>query len=164
MLPLSEAATGQISALFAAEPGPRGIRFAAMCRVWPTDVDSSGHARLIACDYRSPLPLSFQAGESILTDAGDFNNDGFSEGVGHYAIRLDGNVARLQVDSGDRLRIGAAFKVIGIAGRDVWVYLDGRLIRQTYRIDNDTLLFAMPGAFEGEHLIEIIARREESGA
>ena len=88
-------------------------------------------------------------------------NDGFSESRGHYVLQLDGQVAKVRIDGSDRPRFSPVFKLVDVADRDVWVYMDGRQIKDIYRDDDGNLLFAVPGVVGREVLIEVTSRVRE---
>ena len=130
---------------------------AAMLRVWPGDLDSPDKARPYAIDYCHPLPIVLDAGQLVRTDDGDYNNDGFSEARGYYVLQLDGNVAKVRLDGRQHPRFSPVFRIVDVAQRDVWVYVDGRQIRNIHRTSQGDLLFAVPGVITGEVLIEVNA-------
>lgn len=129
--------------------------FAGLMRFWPTDMDSPAQALPMAASYAQPLPLAVDTGRLVPTDPGDFNHDGFSEARGYYVLHLDGRVGRLRIDGRDHLRFAPAFKLIDVADQDVWVYADGRQIKETPRDGNGNLLFKLPGVVSREVLVEI---------
>lgn len=134
---------------------------AFMLRVWPTDIDTAAQAEAMARDYVTPLPLDLTVGELVRTDVGDFDNDGFNESRGHYVVQLDGDVGRVQIDGRQRVRFGPVFKIVAVAARDVWVYLDGRLVEEAYRDADQNLIFRLPDIGGREALVEIFARERE---
>lgn len=142
-------------------PGGDRLQFAAMIRVWPTDVDSAAQAMPMAADYRHPLPLLTDVGELQRTDPGDFDGDGFNEARGYFALQLAGSVAKVRVSGRRHLRFSPLFKVVDVADRDVWVYVDGRQI-ETYRDSKGDVLFEVKGVISGEALVEVTSRAKES--
>lgn len=132
--------------------------FAAMMRVWPPDIDSPEQAAPMAADYRHPLPLHLDAGQLVRTDPGDFDNDGFSEARGYYLLQLDGHIAKVRIDGVQNLRFSPVFKLVDVANRDVWAYLDGRQIRGAVRDEDNNILFMIPGTLSREVLLEITSQ------
>ncbi len=132
--------------------------FAAMIRIWPPDIDSPELAAPMVADYRHPLPLQIDAGQLVRTDPGDFDNDGFSEGGGYYVLQLDGAIAKIRIDGHRKLRFSPLFKLVDVANRDVWIYVDGRQIRDTVLDEDGNLIFAVPGVISRETLLEITSR------
>jgi len=128
--------------------------FAAMIRVWPPDIDPVEQA----ADYRNPLPITLDAGQLVQTDPGDLDNDGFSESGGYYVFQLDGNIAKVRITGRRQLRFSPVFKLVDVANRHVWVYLDGRLIRDLYRDEDGNVWFEVPGVISHEALLEVTSR------
>jgi len=131
--------------------------FTAQLRVWPSDIDTPQAAGPIVIDYCHPLPIAVDTGRLVRTDEGDINNDGFSEAHGHYVLQLDGNVAKVRIAGKPHRRFSPAFKLVDVANRQVWVYMNGRQIRDIHRDRNGEVLFVVPGVVTDEALIEITA-------
>lgn len=133
---------------------------AAMLRVWPADIDSPAQAGPMASDYRNPLPIAVDAGSLVRNDPGDLDGDGFSEGRGYFALQLDGSIAKVRVGGRQRMRFSPTFKLVGVANRDVWAYVDGRQI-ETYRDRQNDALFEVKGMITGEALVEVTSRTRD---
>ncbi len=151
----------RIGVLFEVPADDGRFDFRGMLRVWPADVDSPVQADPLADDYVRPWPIEVDAGSLVRTDDGDADNDGFSEARGTYVLQLSDNVGRLRIDGRSRLRFSPVFKVVDVSDRDVWVYMDGRQIRDTQRTVENDLLFSLPGAITAETLIELVARSRD---
>jgi len=149
--------------LMNAENGAYALGF--LIRVWPPDIDSPEQAAPMAADYRHPFPLHLDAGRLVRTDPGDFDNDGFSEAHGYYVLQLDGSIAKVRIDGGRTLRFSPVFKLVDVANRDVWAYLDGRQIRDMIRDEDGNIIFVIPETISREVLLEITSRAagEEAG-
>ena len=52
------------------------------------------------------------------------------------------------------LRFSPLFKLVNVAERDVWVYVDGRQV-ETYRDAKGNVLFEVKGMIAGEALVEV---------
>jgi len=141
-----------------------GLSFAALCRVWPADIDSPDQASPIALDYCRPLPLLLDVGRLVRTDEGDFNNDGYSESQGYYVLQLDGHRARLRIDGRSQLRFSPVFKLVDVVNREVWVYRDGRQVREISRDSQGDVLFVIEGVISDEVLIEVMTGPREAPA
>lgn len=102
--------------------------------------------------------MTVDAGRLVKTDAGDWDNDGFSEARGYFVLQLDGNVARLRIDGRRRLRFSPVFKLVDVMERDVWIYVNGRLVRNLERDREGNTLFAIPGVIDQETLLEITSQ------
>lgn len=141
---------------------PEGERyqFATMLRVWPTDIDSAAQAAPMAADYRQPGPLLVDAGSLNVAGPGDFDGDGFSEGRGFFALQLDGSVVKARVSGRRYLRFSPLFKLVNVADRDVWVYVDGRQV-ETYRDSKGDVFFEVKGVISEEALVEVTSRVRE---
>ncbi|MCL2330497.1 MAG: hypothetical protein FWC56_04255 [Phycisphaerae bacterium] len=155
---------GRMEALFPVPVESDQFAFAAMLRVWPNDVDSPSQAGPLALAYSQPMPITVDTGSLVRTDPGDLNGDGFSEQRGYYVLQLDGRVASVRLDGREHLRVSPTFKVVDVGGYDVWVYVDGRLIRNTQRDAHNDLLFEIPGMISREILIDIHARKPDTTA
>lgn len=136
--------------------------FTGMMRVWPNDIDSPAQAGPMALAYTKPVPISVDTGQLVKTDPGDYDRDGFSEARGYYVLQLDGRVAKVRLDGQQHLRFSPVFKVVDIADHDVWVYVDGRQIKNTQRDAEGNLLFEIPGVIAREVLIEITATKRQA--
>jgi hypothetical protein len=136
--------------------------FTALMRVWPPDVDTPRAAEPIVIDYCHPLPIAVDTGRLVRTDEGDINNDGFSEANGNYVLQLDGNVAKVRVAGQPHRRFSPTFKIVDVANRQVWVYMNGRQIRDIHRDRNGDVLFVIPGVVTDETLIEVTAGELET--
>jgi len=136
--------------------------FTGLMRVWPNDIDGPAQAGPMALAYTRPVPIAVDTGRLVRTDSGDFDHDGYSEARGYYVLQLDGRVAKVRLDGGKRLRFSPAFKLVDVADHDVWVYVNGRQIRQTHRDVYGNLLFEIPGIISQEILIEITATRRQA--
>lgn len=142
------------------QPSARGERFlfAAMLRVWPPDIDSIEQADPFAADYARRPTLVLEVGQLVRTDPGDFDNDGFSEGRGYHVIQLDGNTACFTIDGRKRMCFSPVFKIVDVAGRDVWIYRDGKLLRNLHRDADGNVLFEITGVIAKQVLVEITSR------
>jgi len=144
-------------------PGEERFHFAGLMRVWPTDIDTPAQAVPMAADYRQPMPLLVDAGSLSRSEPGDFDHDGFSEGRGYFALQLDGNVAKARISGRRYLRFSPLFKLVNVAARDVWVYVDGRQV-DTYRDAKGDAFFQVKGVISEEALVEVTSRVKESKA
>jgi hypothetical protein len=150
----------RLCVLWRLPPGEERFRFAGMMRIWPTDIDSAAQAVPMAADYRQPMPLLVDAGSLNRSEPGDLDQDGFSEGRGYFALQLDGNVAKARISGRRYLRFSPLFKLVNVAQRDVWVYVDGRQV-ETYRDSKGNAWFEVKGMFSGEALVEVTSRVKE---
>lgn len=157
---LENAADSRQCVLWEAPVHDERFSFAAMLRLWPGDVDSPLQAGPMAADYWQPMPLAVDSGRLVRTEEGDLDNDGYNESRGEFVLRLDGTTGRVRVDARRGLRFSPVFKIVEVAGSDVWVYVDGKLLRAVYRDAADHVLFAVPGVISGEVLIEVLARKQ----
>ena len=147
----------RLCVLWRLPPGEERFHFAGLMRVWPTDIDTAAQAVPMAADYRQPMPLLVDAGSLSRAEPGDFDHDGFSEGRGYFSLQLDGNVAKARISGRRYLRFSPLFKLVNVAPRDVWVYVDGRQV-ETYRDAKGDVLFQVPGMISEEALVEVTSR------
>lgn len=137
---------------------------AVMMRVWPTDIDTPTQAAAMAADYGHPLPVHLDTGRLVRTDPGDFDNDGFSESRGYYSLQLEGSSARLRIDGTRFPRFSPVFKVVDVRDRDLWVYVDGRVLDGLHRDRDGNVMFQVPAVMSGEMLVEITSRLRDAPA
>lgn len=145
----------QIGIAWELPAGDEGVSFAGMLRIWPPDIDSPEQALVLAADYAEPLPIAVDIGSLSPTEQGDLDNDGFIESEGCYALRLDGNLARVRLDGRRTLRFSPVFKIVNSSACDVWAYRDGRQMRRTCRDLRGNVLFMVEGVITNEVLIEV---------
>ena len=136
--------------------------FTGLMLFWPNDVDSHSQAGPMAVSYTRPRPIAMDTGRLVRTDPGDFDGAGYSEAGGYYVVQLDGRVAKIRLDGRQHLRFSPVFKLVEVADQDVWVYVDGRQIRNAQRDRYGDLLFEIPGVISREVLIEITASPRQS--
>lgn len=152
----------RLSVLWRLPPAGDQFTFSCLMRVWPPDLDSLEQAGPVAADYCHPLPITLDVGQLVRTDEGDYDNDGFSEAHGYYVLQLDGNVAKIRLNGKERLRFSPLFKLVDMSSRDVWVYVDGRELKDLHRDQAGDVLFAMPGVVSDEMLIEVTSAVHEA--
>ncbi|MBN1489938.1 MAG: hypothetical protein JXA69_08480 [Phycisphaerae bacterium] len=154
----------RLGMLFHGGPADAVAVWSAMFNVWPSDVDTRRQAEPIVLDYANPLPIAVDAGRLVRTDAGDTDNDGFNEARGHYTLEPEGNAVRVRLDGRHRMRFGPAFKIVDVAGRDVWAYVDGLEIRPIARDEEDNAIFQIPRVIDKETLVEVTTRERSDAA
>ena len=139
-------------------------RFSAcfLLRLWPADLDTPEQAGPIAMDYCHPLPIEVDVGQLVLNDEGDDNQDGFNESSGCYVLQLKGNLAKVRIDGRRQLRFSPAFKLKDVLQRDVWVYVDGRQVKELCRDSDGDILFIVSGAISDEVLVEVTSAMHEA--
>ena len=162
--PLDMPDDSRTCALWNLFPASESWSFSGLMRVSPPDIDSLLEAASMAVDYRRALPIKIDAGHLIRTDVGDFDNDGFNESQGCYVLQLDGMTARVRLDGTSHLRFSPTFKILNVLDRDVWVYVDGRLIPNAARDPEGNLLFIVDGIVTEEILIEITSRARSAAS
>lgn len=138
------------------------VEFADMLLVWPPDLDAAVDAQAPALGYQTPLRLSIKAG-SLVTDApGDLNRDGFNETEGVYELAAIDGVLRFHLLLPAATTERPRFRVRHTAGMKAWVYVGGRIVRETGRDIDDNLLFQIPPLGGVPVEIEVNARPERS--
>ncbi|MFQ6049307.1 MAG: hypothetical protein ACE5K7_08085, partial [Phycisphaerae bacterium] len=103
-----------------------------------------------------PAEPQVRVGALVRNDPGDFNNDGFNESRGYYSIALDGGLARFSFNRPGQLRFYPTFKLYNSAGRQCWVYVDGRLIQRTWRDRQGRLLFQIDRIIDKPITVEAV--------
>lgn len=121
----------------------RTVETAHLFRVWPTDLNSAAEAGSIASDYQRPATISPTVGRVVRDAVGDLNGDGFNESEGCYELLPDRDLLRFAFDPGARLRHHPIFRVRETAGREAWVYCDGRILRDIGRDAAGNVMFAL---------------------
>src|SRR5690606_13758618 len=111
---------------------PVRLPAAHLLTVWPSDMDSEA-AAAIADDYRRPAALAVHNGRLLRGRDGDFDRDGYNEAEGVYELELDDGLLRLRLDPGPAPRERVRLRVAGAAGRECWVYADGRIVQTVGR-------------------------------
>lgn len=90
--------------------------------------------------------------------AAESRPDGFNQGLGHFAIIPDSDRVRITLSGNPHPVYSPAFTVHQSVGRDVWVYVDHLVHKQTARDSEGNLLFQIPGRISKPVLVEIILR------
>jgi len=158
--PLACPQASDVCSLLLSRPTEHPVqRWAMMIMLWPSDLDSPELVCPLAMDYCLPAAIRLSAGKLVRTDEGDLNKDGFNESQGCYVIEPD-DAGRLRFvfDPGDRVRFSPRFKLLGTAGRQVWIYCDDKLIRQAWRDGEGRIMFELPGPIDAPRRIEAFCR------
>jgi hypothetical protein len=134
------------------------LETAQLLRFWPWDIDAAPEGHTFAADYQHPAILEVARGRVVADAPGDLNQDGFNESEGCYELALGRGLLRFKFEPGSFLRHRPIFRVHGTAGRDGWVYADGRIIDRQGRDLADELLFALPHAVSVPLTIEVNTR------
>lgn len=148
----------RVCVLWRLEPPNDRFTFAAMLHVGLIGAEDIENDAVLAADYTHPLPLALDAGRFVRTDPGDFDGDGFAEARGHYVLELDNGSAAVRVQGEPYVRNQPLFKIVDVAGRNVWVYADGKQIREVHRLRDGGVIFEVPGPIGSERLVEITSR------
>lgn len=138
-------------------------RWAVMLQIWPTDLDSRLAVDAIAADYGHPGAPHVEWGQAILTDAGDLDNDGYNESEGLFVVGLRDNTLRLTLNPEGELRFEPTLKIVDTANRDVSVYADGRIVRDTTRDADGNVVVRIADTISRPVLVEAHGR-PRSGA
>lgn len=162
--PIRHGQEPRLGALFYGGPAESVTAWAAMLTVWPHDIDGPRQAEEMALDYANPTPIAIDAGRLVRTDTGDIDNDGFNESRGHYTLEPDGNKIKVRLDGDRRMRFGPAFKIVDVADKNVWVYVDGMIIQPVARDDEGNAIFQVPRVLDKETLVEVTTRAKNADA
>lgn len=134
------------------------IETAHLLRFWPWDIDAAPEGHSFAADYQHPAIPAVVRGRLVVDAPGDLDRDGFNESEGCYELGLAGGLLRFRFEPGALLRHEPVFRVGGTAGRDCWVYADGRIIECQGRDAAGQLLFALPRVVSTPLTIEVNTR------
>ena len=87
-------------------------------------------------------------------------------GVRFFTVGLDEYTSSLEEEylgeNGTLRQRSSTFKLVEAAHRDVWIYVDGRELKDLYRDRNGDVLFVVPGAISDEVLVEVTSSLRES--
>jgi len=137
---------------------------AHLLRIWPQDIDAAPEARSLARDYQHPARLTFSHGR-IETDApGDLDHDGYNESEGLYETALAGGLLRVTFSPGSIVRFQPRLRVRGSAGRECWVYADGRILDASQRDAAGLLVVELRGPLRRDISIEVHTRGSDRSA
>jgi hypothetical protein len=153
-----DAVHGRPGLYWTVRPRNDAFRFTAMIRFSSDDLDSREAGLPPATDYTRSAPIRLDAGRLVRTDPGDFDRDGFNEGRGCHVIQLEGGSAIIHLDGRDIPWFQPTFRVVDVAGRDLWVTLNGRVLRNTCPDPEGGTLIVVPETVSNEALIEIVSR------
>jgi hypothetical protein len=146
--------TGSIA--LTTQPAAPSTQWAMMLALWPPDLDGLAEAVPIAADYCIPGSLHVQVGQLDPQEPGDFDNDGFNESAGHYAVALQDGIARFQIDGTQQLRFYPTFRIHGSAAKQCWAYADGKLLAATWRDSEGLALVRLDRIVDKLTTVEIV--------
>lgn len=139
-------------------------QWAFLIQLWPADLDSKLPAEPIARDYAQPSALNVDWGDAVLTADGDLDNDGYNESEGVYVAAPKEGILRFTFNDEQRLRFEPTLKLVETAGMDVWVYADGRIVRDVARDANDNAIVRLADAIDHKLLVEVHCRARGAAA
>lgn len=158
--PARQAEQARLGTLFHGGPTEARTDWAAMLAFWPPEIDGPKQADPMVADYTKPLPITLAAGRLVRTDPGDLDGDGFNESRGHYTVEPDGNVVKIRIDGQRQARFSPAFKVMDVANRNVWAYVDGFELKPVARDADGNAIVQVPRTLDSETLIEVVTREK----
>lgn len=138
-------------------PGDR-LQTAHLLRLRPGDMDTNVEGQAFGSDYQNPATLAVTRGRLLNNQDGDLNQDGFNEAEGCYELELENGILRLSFSPGAIPRLYPRFRVEGSAGRECWIYHEGRIITTAGRDGAGRVLFVLPQAIGMPTTIEINSR------
>lgn len=138
------------------------VEFASLLLVWPPDLEAATDAEAPTLGYQRPLRLSIKTGQLVTDTPGDLNRDGFNESEGVYELAAADGVLRFHLLLPTATTERPRFRVNNTAGMKAWVYVGGRIIRETGRDAHDNLLFRIPPLGGVPVEIEVNARPEQT--
>ncbi len=115
-----------------------------------------------AVDYSSPAQLRFELGAPVEYGDGSTGQSGFDPTMGTYVCAPDQGRVRFTIDGRSQARFSPAFRVIGNADEDAWVYVNHLILDNVVRTLAGDLIFQLPGTVRGETLVEVLFRRKPS--
>ena len=131
-----------------------------LLRFWPWDIDAAPEAHSLSADYQHPATLAVARGSAVTDAFGDLDRDGFNESEGCYELALGDGLLRFTLQPGAFLRHQPTFRVHGTAGRQCWVYADGRIINRQGRDQRGELMFRLSRAISAPLTIELNTRKD----
>lgn len=138
-------------------------QWALLLQVWPSDIDSRLSAEPIARDYAQPGVLDVNWGDVVLTADGDLDNDGFNESEGVYVAAPKDGILRFTFNRDQRLRFEPTVKLVDTANKDIWVYADGRIVRDLSRDVDGNAVVRLADAVDHQLLVEVHCRDRAPG-
>jgi len=129
-----------------------------LLRFWPWDIDAAPEGHTFAVDYQHPATLAVARGRLVDDALGDLDRDGFNESEGCYELALADGLLRFEFRPGSFLRHQPVFRVHGAAGRECWIYAEGRIIDRQGRDLSGNLLFRLPRPVSVPLTIEVNTR------
>ena len=134
------------------------VETAHLLRFWPWDIDAAPEGHTFAADYQHPATISLAHGRLVGDAPGDLDRDGFNESEGCYELALAEGLLRFEFQPAPFLRHRSIFRVHGTAGRDCWVYAEGRIIARQGRDVAGNLLFMLPRPVSVSLTVEVNTR------
>lgn len=138
------------------------VEFASQLVVWPRDIEAGIDAVPLARNYQQPPKVSVLTGNLLRDCAGDLNNDGYNEGEGTYELAATDGIVRFRLACPAAVPDRFRFRVRNTAGAKAWVYVSGRILRETGRDAEDNLLFTLPVTSAATQDVEINTRPERT--
>lgn len=115
---------------------------------------SSAHQQRIAENYLAPPPVELMMGRQGVFAPGDADRDGFDESQGCYVLAGRDGHCRFRLPATDGL-VRPVFRVIGPWAGPVSVNVQGRAIRNQARLEDGSVLFALPDVFRRDVFVEL---------
>ncbi|MBL8877847.1 MAG: hypothetical protein JNG88_01905 [Phycisphaerales bacterium] len=138
------------------------VQFASQLVVWPRDMEAAVDAAPLARNYQQPPKISVLTGSLARDRAGDLNGDGFNEGEGTFELVASDGILRFRHSPPAAVPDRVRFSVHNTAGAKAWVYVSGRILRETGRDADDQLLFTLPVSQSAPLDVEVNTRPERA--
>lgn len=116
---------------------------------------STGEQQRIAANYLDPPTVELLLGRQGVFAPGDVDRDGFDESQGCYVLAGHRGHCRFRVPAGEGGVVRPVFRVIGPWAGPVSVNVQGRAIRTQARLEDGSVLFALPDVFRRDVFVEL---------
>jgi hypothetical protein len=157
------------------EAGPARARFASVSgKAWTIYPDGRQYqdgqfnaqgsapdaARLFARQHDSPaqIDVAEEFGRVDRDTPGDRNNDGYNELRGAYQLIARGNRFEATIRPGTPTLLKPILEIARLPAGEVLATVEGRLIEDAARLDNDTLLLELPIAIDRPTTVNVRVR------
>lgn len=116
-------------------------------------------ASIISRNFAHPPQLKVEIGSVADTFDGRPLVNGFDRHSGTYVLTAERGRLRFSLDGRDSAIVAPAFRIIGTATPQVWIYVNHLIHDRVFRAEDGTVLFQLPGTIDSRTLIEVIFRQ-----
>jgi hypothetical protein len=96
-------------------------------------------------EWPAQVAVPADLGRVNRTTPGDANNDGYNESRGAYQVVAAGSRLEIKLTPQTRTLVRPVIEVTGLPPGNVLITIEGRLIEQSMRLEDGTMLIELPG-------------------